>query len=219
MDFAEGKIYRLVVGDSYYYGSTITSLDRRLYNHKQMIIRRPNLRLYVKIQEVGWDNVSIELVENYPCESYKELIKKETTYINLEDPLCLNMRPAYCSVEEGKKRDAKSMKIWRENNKEYLAGKNKEYKASHPPNEEEKEKIRNYQREYMKKRRDALPKKERKKRTEEEIAESKRKKVERDMKARKEATDEEKETRRLRHNELQKIRRKKKKEAKKCNIY
>lgn len=210
MDFVEGKIYRLSVGDSYYYGSTVTSLDRRLYNHKKMMERRPNLKLYVKVQEVGWDGVTIELVENYPCESYTELIQRETTYINLEDPLCLNMRLAYCSVEESKKRDGKSAKRWRENNKEYLAGKGKEYKASHPPNEEEREKIRNYQREYMKKRRASLPKKERKKRTEEEIAESKKKKVERDTKARKEATDEVKEQRRIRHNEEQRKRRSKK---------
>jgi hypothetical protein len=210
MDFMEGKIYRICVGDSYYHGSTVTSLDRRLYNHKKMMERKPQLKLYVKIQEVGWDSVRIELVEDYPCESYTELLQRETTYIDLSDPLCLNMRPAYCSVEEGKKRDTESAKKWRENNKEYLAGKGKEYKDSHPPDEEEREKRRNYQREYMKKRRASLPKKEKKKRTEEEIAESKRKKVERDTKARKEATDEVKEQRRIRHNEEQRKRRSKK---------
>ena len=166
--------------------------------------------MYAKIQEVGWDSVVIELVEDYPCESYTELLQRETTYINLSDPLCLNTYRAYCSEEERKERDAKATKMWRENNKEHLTGYGKKYKALHPPDEAEREKWRIYQREYMKERRASLPKKERKKRTEEEIAESKRKKVERDAKARKEATPEEKEQRRIRHNEQQKIRRSKK---------
>jgi hypothetical protein len=210
MDFAEGKIYRIRVGDSHYYGSTVLSLSQRLYGHKKWSEKHPHIKVYAKIQEVGWDSVVIELVEDYPCESYTELLQRETTYINLSDPLCLNTYRAYCSEEERKERDAKATKMWRENNKEHLTGYGKKYKALHPPDEAEREKWRIYQREYMKERRASLPKKERKKRTEEEIAESKRKKVERDAKARKEATPEEKEQRRIRHNEQQKIRRSKK---------
>lgn len=210
MDYADGKIYRIVVGDSYYYGSTVLSLSQRLYGHKAYCERNPCVKVYAKIQEVGWDSVVIELVEDYPCESNTELRQRETTYINLSDPLCLNTYRAYCSEEEGKERDAEALKKWRENNKEYTTNYGKEYRVLHPPTEEQKIEMRDYQREYMKKRRASLPKKERKKRTEEEITESKRKKVERDTKARKEATEEVKEQRRIRHNELQLLRRNKK---------
>ena len=59
----------------------------------------------------------------------------------------------------------------------------------------------------MRQRRAALPKKERKKRTEDQIATSRANKTQRDKAARQNQSAEDKERRRIRHNELQQKRR------------
>ena len=39
-------------------------------------------KLYEYINDIGWDNVTIELIEEYPCETKKELNTREKYYIN-----------------------------------------------------------------------------------------------------------------------------------------
>lgn len=153
MDYSYGKIYRMLVGGSYYYGSTVLSLNERLYGHKVMMKKHPHLKVYAKIQEVGWDNVIIELVEEYPCESKEELLQRETTHINLSDPLCLNMRISFQSEDERKIKEKEQNKKYRLEHLEHLRQKSKEYKKAHPLTDEQKEARRTYQREYMRKRR------------------------------------------------------------------
>lgn len=157
MSYGQGKIYRIVVDDSYYYGSTTMSLDERLLSHKYMSKKHPEMNLYKKATELGLDTMVIELIENYPCNSKTELLQRENTYINLLDPLCLNMRSAYLTPEEKKKREKETNRNYRLEHLEHLRQKNKEYKATRPPlTDEEKEARRTYNREYMRKRREKL---------------------------------------------------------------
>ena len=73
--YQNGKIYKLVCDNSplIYYGSTTDLLNRRLSKHK---LQRTCSR---ELFELG--NVSIHLVEEYPCNSKKELESRERIYI------------------------------------------------------------------------------------------------------------------------------------------
>ena len=74
--YQNGKIYKLVCDKSplVYYGSTIKPLSRRLTHHK--VSKCCSSRELFKL-----GNVSIELVEEYPCNSKKELQERERIYI------------------------------------------------------------------------------------------------------------------------------------------
>lgn len=90
--YEEGKIYRLVCEDGHYYiGSTIQSLMDRFKNHKTLSKQGVN-KVYEYINGIGWEHVTIELLEDYPCQNKKELSAREKTLAkqSKEDPLCLN---------------------------------------------------------------------------------------------------------------------------------
>ena len=113
-------IYRIVVNDGtneyFYYGSTETSLERRIWRHKtKKYYECPNRRLYKKIREVGgWKMVKYETILEVEGNGFD----KEAEYVNnnLTNPLCLNSicvaknqkkhiihrQPVSSSIENGK---------------------------------------------------------------------------------------------------------------------
>ena len=104
MGYSESKIYKLECEDGhYYYGATIQSIHKRLITHKQASKKHP-YRVYKHINTIGWDKVKILLVENYPCESKKELNKRESQliYEARKDKKCLNSILSYVSQEQRK---------------------------------------------------------------------------------------------------------------------
>jgi len=144
MKYAEGKIYKLLCEDGhYYYGSTIQELFRRLDGHKRASKKQP-YRVYSHINTIGWDKVTIELVENCPCADRKELNMKESEYIYMSrnDPLCLNM--ILSSATEEQKTE-----------------KRKEYVKEHPRiiTDERKEYQKGYTKEWREKNRDEIKRK------------------------------------------------------------
>jgi len=91
--YKNGKIYRLKCNDGHYcYGSTITTLDARFAHHKNAIRYNKHGKQYFYFSLVPVDTISIELVEEYECNTRKELILKESEYIiaHQNDPFCLN---------------------------------------------------------------------------------------------------------------------------------
>ena len=82
-DYANGKIYK-IVGDTgiTYYGSTTQSLKERMRQHPYNKGTTAHQKI---ISQMDWE---IVLVENYPCESKKELEDREGWYIR-ENP-CVN---------------------------------------------------------------------------------------------------------------------------------
>jgi hypothetical protein len=101
--YANSKIYVLWCDDEYYYiGSTINELNYRLRDHKQHSKKFPNRKVYAHINTLGWDSVSIELLESFSCNSRKELLEKENEYICslLCDDKCLNEKVAHLTPEE-----------------------------------------------------------------------------------------------------------------------
>jgi len=102
MGYDNSKIYRLLCEDGcYYYGSTITSLKERLWHHKESS-KTMKSKVYSHIQTIGWDKVTIELIEAIACNNRKELRIRENTYIQAsrDDPKCLNTLRSYTSEEE-----------------------------------------------------------------------------------------------------------------------
>jgi hypothetical protein len=101
--YANSKIYVLWCDDEYYYiGSTINELKYRLRDHKNHSKQFPHRRVYAHINKIGWDDVKIELLEKFSCNSRKELLEKENEYICslICDKMCLNEKAAHLSQEE-----------------------------------------------------------------------------------------------------------------------
>jgi len=73
--YLNGKIYKIInsVNDKCYVGSTICALDKRLSGHKNSILKATSKIL---INEDP-DNVSIKLIEEYPCLTKNELLLRE----------------------------------------------------------------------------------------------------------------------------------------------
>jgi len=137
MGYDEGKIYKLSCEDGhYYYGSTIASLRTRLYGHKLASKTQP-YRVYTHINTIGWDKVTIELVENYPCSDKKELNKRESEYIanSRNDAQCLNTILSHATPEQREEKRAEYFKTYvrviTEDRKEYQKKYTKEWREAH----------------------------------------------------------------------------------------
>ena len=128
-DYTKGKIYclRSHQTDDVYVGSTVESLSNRKAKHKNAYKRFLNGKSnYVTSFEIiKYDDCYIELIEDCPCENKEQLSKKEGEYIRNMD--CINKYVAGRTVKE-----------YREDNKEKIKEKAKEYR------ENNKEKIKEY---------------------------------------------------------------------------
>jgi len=103
--FQNAVVYVLQCIDNYYYiGSTINNPRFRLNNHKKDSIKFPDRNVYKHINEIGWDNVLLQIVEKYPCNTREELRLKEDEFIkeSIDDMYCLNHQRAVISKEERK---------------------------------------------------------------------------------------------------------------------
>ena len=122
-NYQNAMIYKLVCNDlnisDIYIGSTV-SFRRRKYQHKQCCNninnKRHNLKVYKFIRDnSGWDNWSMVLVANTPCNSKLELAKHERKYY---EELNATLNSDY---------PGRTQKEWVENNKEHVKIKAKEY--------------------------------------------------------------------------------------------
>jgi hypothetical protein len=138
--YNNGKIYKLVCDDgSYYIGSTIQKLNLRFNHHKEAAKTGTSV-VYTYINSIGWDNVKIELIEDYPCTVKSDLNKREEYYIDKSksDNLCLNVKRAYLSEEKRKE----IVQKYYEKHKEEIIENHREY------NELNREKVDAYQAQY-----------------------------------------------------------------------
>lgn len=153
--YEKGKIYKLECSDGHFYiGSTCDTLDRRLRNHKWCSTKSSS-KLYKHLQQLGWDNVNIILLEPFPCETKHQLRKQEQSHIckEKENPFCLNWNSATLSNEERLLRDRvyanqhkeerrTNHKRWREQNREKWLEHQRLYREKHKVENQE------YQRQY-----------------------------------------------------------------------
>lgn len=116
-DYSKGKIYALKTyqSDDVYIGSTTQALCQRKGGHKRNFNRyKKGKYCYVtSFKLCEYDDMYIELIENYPCATQEELHKREGEIIR--EINCVNKVIA-----------GRSKKQWYEENKERLNQKSKE---------------------------------------------------------------------------------------------
>ena len=117
-NYQNGKIYTLrsYQTDDVYIGSTTQSLAVRKGGHQRDYKRYLNgkYRFITSFNIIKFDDCYIELIENYPCNSRNELERREGQLIRTID--CINKIVA-----------GRTDKEWRDENKEVLAEKRKNY--------------------------------------------------------------------------------------------
>jgi hypothetical protein len=120
MNYQQGKIYRIYSPSQadvgVYYGSTVRKLNKRLSEHKiQNCSSRP-------IIEIG--DAIIELVEDFPCNSLKELETREYWWIQNNE--CINKMKGICDnyIYQKKYRETHKEEI-KEYRKEYFNNRDK----------------------------------------------------------------------------------------------
>jgi len=114
VNYANGKIYKLVnnVDDEIYVGSTCNPLYKRKYGHKSESTKHPHLLKSQHFSRLGWENVEIILIENHPCESKQDLLKRERYWIDELKP-SLNKALPYVSDAEKRETAKRKMRNWR----------------------------------------------------------------------------------------------------------
>jgi len=149
-DYQKGKIYKLWspqgTEDEIYIGSTCNELRYRKSSHKKNNNKCQSKKLFEK-----YDDVRIELIEEYPCNNKEELTKKEGEYIR--NNKCLNRRIPNRTAKEHYQDNKELIKLkskeYRDNHKQVIAEKAKEYR------EINKEKKAEYNKEYNKNNKEA----------------------------------------------------------------
>jgi hypothetical protein len=82
------------------------------------------------MSQIGWDKVSIVLVESYPCTSLHELTKRERYWIEALKSTLNTTIPTRTDAEyraDNRQRKRDKQKLYRENNKAMIAEKAKTY--------------------------------------------------------------------------------------------
>jgi Uri superfamily endonuclease len=119
INYQKGKIYKLInniTDEILYIGSTCKTLNARLKRHKLFANNDHQSPIYIKMREIGTDNINIILVQDYPCNTKRELLQQETNHIKLYNNL-INKTIPLLSPNEKINYNKKSNKIWYEKNK------------------------------------------------------------------------------------------------------
>ena len=127
-DYKNGKIYKLWspqgTDEEVYYGSTCNDLRFRKRGHKN----KDNI-CSSKILFEKYDDVRIELLEEYPCDNREQLNKKEGEYIRNNKSLNNNIpcRTPKEYYQDNKETLSKLQKDYCENNKQKISVNKKQY--------------------------------------------------------------------------------------------
>jgi hypothetical protein len=105
MKYPNSSIYKLVLNDEVYYGSTVENLKERFSKHKSNFKRFQEGKTKKRCSaftlfEKDCENVKCELVELFPCDERSELHKRERFFI--ENNTCINKLMPTRTIEEYK---------------------------------------------------------------------------------------------------------------------
>ena len=170
-DYSLGKIYKITTKNAdegdVYIGSTVCKLTERLAKHKHIDNCSTSKLL---INKYGKDNIYIELIKDFPCETKQQLLREEGKYI-LETK-CVNRQVAGRTQseyyeehkEEKKEYDIKyrednndriknNKKIYYDLHREQITDDKKKYYDLHREdrkkyNEDNKERFKEYRKKY-----------------------------------------------------------------------
>jgi len=128
-DYKNGKIYAIKSNetDEVYIGSTCATLKTRLINHKSAF-KTGKKRIGEAKKLLKYADAYIELIEEYPCESKRELLDKEGEIIRIT-PNCVNIQI-----------QGRTMSEWRVDNAEKIKQYSKEYHEKNRERQNEKHK-------------------------------------------------------------------------------
>lgn len=123
-NYSEGKIYKLVnsVDETIYIGSTCATLTTRISKHRDKSRRTPDRPIYKHLNDIGWENIRIVLIDNVNCANKDELLREEQKHIDIykKTNIILNKYGAIPDLEK-QKQNAK------ENRPKYEANRDKEH--------------------------------------------------------------------------------------------
>ena len=150
-----GFIYKIVNTENtdFYIGSTLRTLKIRLQAHYKTVAKKPNIKLYKLMTDIGKDKFNIELVENIIYSNIDELRKKEQEYTERLKP-SLNSKNAFGRNKE---------KIRLKQKKGYELNKEKILLRVHKYAEEHKEEIKERGIKYREKNKETIKAKKSKK--------------------------------------------------------
>ena len=103
-NYPNEKIYKLISDetDFVYVGSTIQSLSKRFYQHKQSAKNeKVKSKVYQVMREVGIESFRIILIKDYPCEREEQLTAEEERCRKIEGENILNTHRCYANVPYG----------------------------------------------------------------------------------------------------------------------
>jgi hypothetical protein len=156
MNYKNGKVYvlRSHQTDDVYYGSTCSTLSKRLYNHKcdYKSYSVNKTKSWISSYDiVKYPDVYIELVEECPCESRIQLLKREGEYIRANP--CVNKNIAGNTngdtKEYKKQHRLQNLEHYKENIKKYYEANKEHLKECNKKNyEENKEHYKEYKRQW-----------------------------------------------------------------------
>lgn len=132
-DYSKGKIYRICAPgcEQVYIGSTTREIRRRFQIHKSAFRHYTDERKYYSSFEIlKHDGAKIELIEDFPCSSRRELERREGEIIKATQNV-INRNLAGRTKEQ-----------YQFDMKEHISQKNREYFATHKKQANECARIR-----------------------------------------------------------------------------
>jgi len=150
-DEKTSKIFIIKCPDDYFYiGSTVNATLSDILSDFKYESKYKKSKLYTHINSIGWDNINIELLEEFPSLTKKELILRQNEYIyNRYTNKCLNTQTPLNEEKTKQKKMARRKRSY-EKNKEKIKEKAKAYYY------ENKDKIRKKQNEKREKKIDII---------------------------------------------------------------
>ena len=124
--YQKGKIYKLTneENDLVYYGSTTRKLKTRFLEHKRKykVYLKEKEQYYFSFEIIKYSSAKIELVEEFPCDTKKELHEREGFYIRNNE--CVNKvipdRTQKEYYKQNKKKIREKIKNYQQKNKQKI---------------------------------------------------------------------------------------------------
>lgn len=169
--YANAKVYRLVnsVDDEEYVGSTCDALHKRLYGHKKTARRKPQ-PVHHHLNKIGWDNVSVVLIEEYACENKMELERRERYWIEELKPSLNRVIPTRTRKEyyqDTAEKQKELSKKWKQDNREADNARDSKYRKERRANDDNyRQAVNANHREWYAKNKEAIQARRRQKKAE-----------------------------------------------------
>jgi len=128
-DYQKGKIYAIksYQTEMIYIGSTIQPLSKRLGEHRTNYKKNG----VISSKEIlKYQDYYIELIENFPCNTKEELLKREGFHIKENQNNCVNCRIAGRTPQEYNKDNIEKRKQYYQDNAEKVKEQKKQYRQN-----------------------------------------------------------------------------------------